>query len=257
MAADDSMRRDWDERARRDAFRYIASWRDDWDADSFLQSGEEDYQKLVEPVLSRWKWSTEAKVMLELGCGAGRMTDSFARRFQRVHAFDVSGEMLQRGKSLLRDRHNIIWAQGGGKDLTGVGDNSVDFVFSYLVLQHLPTQALVHHYVQEILRVLKEEGAFLFQFNGSRRPTMNWKGRAAWGIVDGLWTLRLNRLSQAIASVMGLDPRMGGKTWHGASVDAAAVVRTAKAAGGGIWGVMGENTPMTWCCGLKKGPGCR
>lgn len=253
MSVNESMQRDWDERARHDAFRYIASWREDWDVNSFLQSGEEDYQRLVEPVLSRRNWSPDDKVMLELGCGAGRMTDSFARRFQRVHALDVSGEMLRRGAAFLKERHNIEWMQGTGEDLAGVADNSVDFVFSYLVLQHLPREILVLHYVQEILRVLKDEGVFLFQFNGSHRPTMNWKGRLAWGVVDGLWELRLNQLSQAIASWMGLDPRMGGKTWHGVSADAAAVVQTARAAGGAIWEVIDESTPMTWCCGMKKG----
>jgi SAM-dependent methyltransferase len=180
------------------------------------------------------------------------MTDSFARRFQRVYAFDVSGEMLQRGEGLLKERHNIVWTQGTGRDLMGIADNSVDFVFSYLVLQHLPTVTLVLHYVQEMLRTLKDEGVFLFQFNGNHRPTMNWKGRLVWGIVDGLWELCLNRSSQAIASWMGLDPRMGGKTWHGASVDAASVVLAARAAGGVIWDVVDEGTPMTWCGGAKK-----
>ena len=45
----DLMRQDWDERARKDAFHYIASWRKDWTPESFFQSGEEDYQRLVAP----------------------------------------------------------------------------------------------------------------------------------------------------------------------------------------------------------------
>jgi len=32
------MRQDWDERARKDAFYYIASWRKDWTEESFFQS---------------------------------------------------------------------------------------------------------------------------------------------------------------------------------------------------------------------------
>jgi len=121
------------------------------------------------------------------------------------------------------------------------------------VLQHLPQATLIHHYVQEMLRVLKKGGAFLFQFNGSRTPTMNWKGRLAWGIVDGLSELRLSRLSQATASLMGFDPRMGGKTWHGVAEDAASLVRTVKAAGGDIWEVIDAGKALTWCCGVKNG----
>ena len=40
----DVMQRDWDERARKDAFFYIASWRSDWDDKSFFESGEQDYR---------------------------------------------------------------------------------------------------------------------------------------------------------------------------------------------------------------------
>ena len=46
MGMAESMRRDWDQRARKDAFYYIASWRKDWDLPGFLQSGDEDYARL-------------------------------------------------------------------------------------------------------------------------------------------------------------------------------------------------------------------
>ena len=72
MGLAESMREDWDARARKDAFFYVASWRKEWDVDDFLKSGEEDYQRLVVPFLSRYGFSPEGKTMLELGCGAGR-----------------------------------------------------------------------------------------------------------------------------------------------------------------------------------------
>lgn len=34
------MRRDWDERTRKNAFHYIASWRREWDRESFFKTGE-------------------------------------------------------------------------------------------------------------------------------------------------------------------------------------------------------------------------
>ena len=93
LSATDAMRQDWDERARKDAFHYIASWRKDWDPEAFFQSGEEDYQRLVAPFFSQRQWEPSGKTVLELGCGAGRMTRSFARRFERVFAVDLSGEI--------------------------------------------------------------------------------------------------------------------------------------------------------------------
>ena len=56
MDTADLMRKDWDERARKDAFHYIASWRKDWTPESFFQSGEEDYKRLVAPVFDRLRW---------------------------------------------------------------------------------------------------------------------------------------------------------------------------------------------------------
>ena len=47
------MRRDWDERARRNAFLYIASWRKDWNDATFFESGEQDYVQLVVPILEK------------------------------------------------------------------------------------------------------------------------------------------------------------------------------------------------------------
>jgi len=56
VSVTDFMRRDWDERARKDAFHCIATWRQDWDPEPFFASGEEDYRRFVEAVFERWQW---------------------------------------------------------------------------------------------------------------------------------------------------------------------------------------------------------
>jgi len=251
MNSTESMRRDWDDRARKDAFFYIASWRQDWDENAFFQSGEEDYQRLVANVLSEREFSPTGKSMLELGCGAGRMTRSFASRFQSVLAFDISSEMLSRAKALQPDAENISWVLANGADLAGVPSNSVDFVFSYLVLQHLPKEELVQKYISEMLRVLATGGLCLFQFNGTAQTNMNWKGKAAWMTMDLLWTLRLRTMAQAAARLFGLDPAMAGKNWHGVALKTQRIVEMARKSGGTSITTYGENTPMAWCCASK------
>ena len=138
----ESMRRDWDERARKNPYFYIASWRKDWDEESFFRSGQEDYRRLVSPVLERHGFTPRGKTMLELGCGAGRMSRSFAREFDRVLAFDVSAEMLSRAQALNHDFENITWVEGNGYDMSNIANGSVQFLFSYLVLQHLPNDSI-------------------------------------------------------------------------------------------------------------------
>jgi SAM-dependent methyltransferase len=246
-----AMRRDWDERARKNAFHYIASWRREWDVDSFLASGEKDFARLVAPALERALISASGKVMIELGCGAGRMTRSFARRFARVYAFDVSQEMLQKARRMHSDQNNVMWLLGNGADLSCVRTGVADFIFSYLVLQHLPAKALVIQYVREMLRVLKPGGAFLFQFNGGLAPTMNWRGRLAWGIVDAFWTMHLPGMSRAFARLLGLDSAVVGKSWRGVAIESRLVTESVQSAGGEVFELSGKDTPMAWCCGVK------
>lgn len=247
----DSMRRDWDTRARKDAFHYIASWRKDWDVSAFLKSGEEDYERLVAPVLERLGFLPHGMTMLELGCGTGRMTHRFADHFGRVLAFDVSAEMIARARSTLYENKNVEWIQGNGVDLAGAASDSVDFVFSYLVLQHLPLDDLACNYIRDMLRVLKPGGVCYFQFNGMKRSTMNWKGRFAWGVLDGFWTIGLCGLSGSLARMIGFDPGMLGRNWHGIALSTRRVADTVADSGGAIIEFQGAGTPMAWCCAKK------
>jgi SAM-dependent methyltransferase len=252
MPASNAMQRDWDDRARKNGFHYIASWRRFWDVDSFLASGEQDYQQFVLSALERCGVPSLGKVMVELGCGVGRMTANFARHYEHVIAVDVSAEMLRNARQIHSAEKNIAWVHASGTDLACLSTGTADFVFSYLVLQHLPTEELAITYVQEMLRILRPGGVFLFQFNGSCKPTMNLRGRVVWGVVDELWSVGLRTLSQGVASMFGLDPYAAGKTWRGAVIGAEQVAKTARSSGGEILELSGVNSPMAWCCGVKK-----
>ncbi|MCP4270016.1 MAG: class I SAM-dependent methyltransferase [Candidatus Brocadiaceae bacterium] len=51
--------------------------------------------------------NTSSQEMVELGCGLGRMTHSFAKFFDKVHAFDISSKMLERAKAKWKHLSNI------------------------------------------------------------------------------------------------------------------------------------------------------
>jgi len=245
------MREEWNKRARQNAFFYIASWRKDWDERSFFDSGEADYQRLVAPVLSQLSLSAERSSMAELGCGAGRMTRAFAPRFLSVTAIDISEEMQSRARMLLNGCSNVRWILTDGTSLAAIGSDSLDFVFSYLVLQHYPTVDLIAASIREMLRVVRPGGVFLFQFNGSDKPTMNWKGRIISTVLDGLVSLGMNRLAKGCAELVGIDPEMLGKTWRGAALSSSQVEEIVRAAGGVPSGFTGADTPLAWCFGRK------
>jgi cyclopropane fatty-acyl-phospholipid synthase-like methyltransferase len=68
------MRHDWDERAKENTFYYIATSLETLDEKPFFESGEREYQQLREPVLRECGFDPTGKTILEVGCGAGRMT---------------------------------------------------------------------------------------------------------------------------------------------------------------------------------------
>jgi SAM-dependent methyltransferase len=251
----EKMRRDWDERARRDAFLYIASWRKDWDENSFFESGEQDYLRLVAPILEKLQFAPALYSMAELGCGAGRMTRSFAKRFQSVTAVDISAEMQSRAKSYLQSFSNVRWVLSDGEGLGGVESGSVDFVFSYLVLQHMPTKTVVARSIEEMMRILVPGGAFLFQYNGSDLAHMNWKGRLISGMLDGLSSIGMKRVAQGIAHVTGIDPEMLGRTWRGAALKQGEIEAVVRGGDGVPAGFVDADTPLAWCYGRKSTEG--
>jgi ubiquinone/menaquinone biosynthesis C-methylase UbiE len=246
------MRRDWDQRAQRDAFGYIASWRNDWDEASFFESGEQDYFRLVQPILDKLQIDPADMSMAELGCGVGRMTRSFARRFRSVRAVDISHEMQSRGKRFLQSFSNIEWILSDGASLSATENGSVDFVFSYLVLQHMTDKKVVQADVREMMRILKPSGAFLFQFNGSNLPTMNWKGRTVSAILDELSTMGFHGTSRYLANIAGIDPEMVGKTWRVAALSTEEIEKVVRSGHASACHFLDAGTPMAWCYGRRE-----
>jgi ubiquinone/menaquinone biosynthesis C-methylase UbiE len=107
--------------------------------------------------------------VLELGCGAGRVTRALARVFGRVDGVDVSGEMVLRARSALREQTNIHVHQNNGMDLQAFSDCVFDFAFSSIVFQHIPSKAVIENYVREVSRVLRPGALFKFQIQGVPR----------------------------------------------------------------------------------------
>lgn len=179
------------------------------------------------------------------------MTRVFAQRFAQASAVDISAEMQQRGKEYLRDFPNIRWVLADGATLSGIESGSCDFVFSYLVLQHLPEAPLAHELLREIVRVLRPGGVFLVQYNGAPKPSMNWTGRAAWSVVNALWSIGWKSAGRTLAAAMKFDPEMVGKSWHGVPLTTPEVRAVVQSAGAAAPQFSGEGTPMAWSWGVK------
>jgi len=108
---------------------------------------------------------SEDRIALDVGCGVGRMTFAMAQDFSKVVGIDVSEVMIGKAQRYRDDLDikNAEFFANNGTDLTLISDNSIDFVFSYIALQHCPSSKQVLMYIKEFSRILKPEGVCLFQ----------------------------------------------------------------------------------------------
>jgi ubiquinone/menaquinone biosynthesis C-methylase UbiE len=162
------MRQDWDNRARENARYYVNTSKSDWTDTDFFESGR---RTVTEQILNdminicQGKDPKQMKV-LEIGCGAGRVTRALAELFGEVHAVDISSEMVAQARSALAEYPNAHVYQNNGRDLSVVPDVQMDFAFSTIVFQHIPSREVIESYVREVNRLLQPGGLFKFQVQG-------------------------------------------------------------------------------------------
>jgi len=189
----EKMQRDWDARARENARYYVATGNAEWSDEEFYASGE---QAIAEDILTDMTNICQGKDprdmhVLEIGCGAGRLTRALANVFGEVHAVDVSGEMIAQARKALTGHPNAHVYQNNGCDLAVVpplahGEsrkafwaprwlarmapsrwkNEFDFAYSNIVFQHIPSREVIENYVREVHRLLRPGALFKFQVQG-------------------------------------------------------------------------------------------
>ena len=176
------MRREWDERARQNARFYVVTSRADWTDEEFFASGE---RAVGEDILTdmtnicQGKDPREMRV-LEIGCGAGRLTRALSNIFGEVHGVDVSGEMVAQARKALADRPSVHLYQNNGCDLTVIPEVPFDFAYSAIVFQHISNREIIETYVREVYRLLRPGALFKFQVQGNldtqSKPSDTWVG---------------------------------------------------------------------------------
>lgn len=173
------MRRDWERRARENSRHYVLTGQSQWSDEEFYQSGEVAMREDILNDLANICQGREAKRMqvLEIGCGAGRMTRAFAQFFGAVWAVDISAEMVRQARDFVAGFPHAHVLQNNGKDLSvlrpswlgrlrGHETPRFDFAFSSLVFQHIPSRAIIENYVRDVHRLLRPGALFKFQVQG-------------------------------------------------------------------------------------------
>lgn len=137
---------------------HILTWPDieDWTEDQFYEIGRSDWEDF------RAQWLHYAGelsgTVMEVGCGAGRLTRQLASEFDRVEGLDVSADMIERTHAATPDNVELHQVDGTKVPLA---DDSVQAVFSVHVLQHLDGFDDLSDYLAEARRVLAPGGTLM------------------------------------------------------------------------------------------------
>jgi SAM-dependent methyltransferase len=187
------MRNDWERRAKENARHYVLTGQPTWSDNEFYQAGEVTMQEDILNDLDNICQGKDPKEMsvLEIGCGAGRVTRAFANFFGRVYAVDISRGMVAQARRAVAPFPGARVFRNNGKDLRVVGESwwsrfgigptpQLDFAFSTMVFQHIPSREIIENYVREVHRLLRPGGLFKFQVQGCPdvhvRPEDTWVG---------------------------------------------------------------------------------
>jgi cyclopropane fatty-acyl-phospholipid synthase-like methyltransferase len=164
----EKMRADWDARARENARYYVNTATEEWTDETFFASGERTVAEEILTDMTNICQGRDPKQMkiLEIGCGAGRVTRAFANLFGEVHAVDVSGEMVARASRAVENFPGAHIYQNNGMDLSVIPGGDYDFAFSTIVFQHIPSREVIENYVREVSRLLRPGALFKFQVQG-------------------------------------------------------------------------------------------
>lgn len=114
--------------------------------------------------LSKFKIELYEKTMVEIGCGAGRMTEFLSQQVKELYAIDISSDLLAIARKRLNGINNIIYIGlvEENDELKMIENSSIDLVFSVAVFQHC-SEIIVENYFKNIARILKPNGYFVFQ----------------------------------------------------------------------------------------------
>jgi SAM-dependent methyltransferase len=133
-----------------------------WEVGEFFASGRNEIDNTLAHLAQHGFSPTRTKVAIDFGCGVGRLSRALSAHFEKVYGVDAAPTMVEQARTLNAEHQNIEFVLNQEPHLARFADESVSFVYSALVLQHI-TYPESLRYVEELMRVLEPGGVAVFQ----------------------------------------------------------------------------------------------
>lgn len=137
---------------------------DKWDLAEFLKTGETEVENIF-LLMTALGLGLNRGEMLDFGCGVGRLARFWLKYFDKYNGTDISQAMINRAREINNGLAVEFFVNN--EDLKIFSDQKFDFIYSGIVLQHLPSRELIKRYLLEFKRVLKPNGVLVFQLPSS------------------------------------------------------------------------------------------
>lgn len=157
------LREAWENLAERDALGAILTDPSKvggrWSLPDFMATGDAEVATVMNHLSSIGCTPARGGIALDFGCGVGRLTQALAREFASCIGIDISKQMIENAMSINK-LTNCSYEALAGSSLP-FGDGMFSFIYSNIVLQHIPRKYAVG-YLREFERVLLPGGILVF-----------------------------------------------------------------------------------------------
>lgn len=114
--------------------------------------GKIDSQKIIEIAEI-----TSSDIVLEIGCGVGRLGFAISDSCKEWIGCDISGNMLKYASNRLSSKSNVKFLELSENKLTSMPDESIDVIYCSVVFMHLEEWDRFS-YIEDSFRVLRNGG---------------------------------------------------------------------------------------------------
>lgn len=137
-----------------------------WKPEEFFKTGEDEIADVFRQV-DRLIPGLSRRKALDFGCGVGRLTQALGPHFEECHGVDIAPSMIKLARKHNRWGKRCQYYVNDKNDLRIFPDNTFDFIYSNIVLQHMKPD-YSKAYIREFLRVLAPGGLIVFQLRSER-----------------------------------------------------------------------------------------